>query len=67
MTTFKEVNVFGFLELDQAVKEQKGKTISTYFRGSKDVEEKGLDCVEAESVVGEGLKHVTEDCSFTTK
>ncbi|EGW06936.1 thioredoxin domain-containing protein 17 isoform X1 [Cricetulus griseus] len=66
MATCKEVNVSGFEEFDQAVKEHKGKTIFAYFSGSKDAEGKSWcpDCVEAEPVVREGLKSVTEDCVF---
>ncbi|XP_036050750.1 thioredoxin domain-containing protein 17 [Onychomys torridus] len=66
MATFEEVSVSGFEEFDQAVKEHEGKTIFAYFSGSKDAEGKSWcpDCVEAEPVVREGLKHVTEDCVF---
>ncbi|KAK7804157.1 hypothetical protein U0070_022465, partial [Myodes glareolus] len=66
MATFTEVSVSGFEEFDQAVKEHQGKTIFAYFSGSKDAEGKSWcpDCVEAEPVVREGLKHVTEDCVF---
>ncbi|XP_057629681.1 thioredoxin domain-containing protein 17-like [Chionomys nivalis] len=66
MATYKEVRVSGFEEFDQAVKEHQGKTIFAYFSGSKDAEGKSwcLDCVEAEPVVREGLKHVTEDYMF---
>ncbi|MEJ1273203.1 thioredoxin domain containing 17 [Cricetulus griseus] len=51
MATCKEVNVSGFEEFDQAVKEHKGKTIFAYFSGSKDAEGKSWcpDCVEGET------------------
>ncbi|KAL1778724.1 thioredoxin domain-containing protein 17 [Sigmodon hispidus] len=66
MAPFKEVSVSGFEEFDQAVKEHQGKTVFAYFSGSKDAEGKSWcpDCVEAEPVVREGLRHVTEDCVF---
>lgn len=58
--------MLGFEEFDKAVKEHEGKTIFAYFSGSKDTEGKSWcpDCVEAEPVIREGLKHVTEDCVF---
>uniref|UniRef100_A0A2K5RG46 Thioredoxin domain-containing protein 17 n=1 Tax=Cebus imitator TaxID=2715852 RepID=A0A2K5RG46_CEBIM len=43
-----------------------GKAIFTYFTGSKDARGKSWcpNCVQAEPVVGEGLKHVSEGCVF---
>ena len=51
MATFEEVSVLGFEEFDKAVKEHEGKTIVTYFSGSKDTEGKSWcpDCVEGEA------------------
>uniref|UniRef100_A0A8D2JJC6 Thioredoxin domain-containing protein 17 n=1 Tax=Sciurus vulgaris TaxID=55149 RepID=A0A8D2JJC6_SCIVU len=66
MATFEEVSVSGFEEFNQAVEQHQGKTIFAYFTGSKDAEGKSWcpDCVEAEPVVREGLKHISEGCVF---
>nr|XP_004665765.2 thioredoxin domain-containing protein 17 [Jaculus jaculus] len=66
MACYEEVCVSGFEEFNQAVEQHRGKTIFAYFSGSKDAEGKSWcpDCVQAEPVVREGLKHVTEECVF---
>uniref|UniRef100_A0A8C5UWG2 Thioredoxin domain-containing protein 17 n=1 Tax=Microcebus murinus TaxID=30608 RepID=A0A8C5UWG2_MICMU len=66
MASFEEVCVSGFEEFSRAVEQYNGKTIFAYFTGSKDDEGKSWcpDCVQAEPVVREGLKHVNEECVF---
>uniref|UniRef100_H0XPA7 Thioredoxin domain-containing protein 17 n=1 Tax=Otolemur garnettii TaxID=30611 RepID=H0XPA7_OTOGA len=63
---YQEVKVSSFEEFIQAVEEHNGKTIFAYFTGSKDAEGKSwcLDCAQAEPVIGEGLKHISEGCVF---
>jgi thiol-disulfide isomerase/thioredoxin len=53
MATFEEVSVLGFEEFNKAGREHEGKTIVTYFSGSKDTEGKSWcpDCKEAEPVI----------------
>ncbi|XP_003469685.1 thioredoxin domain-containing protein 17 isoform X1 [Cavia porcellus] len=66
MASYVEVSVSGFEEFNRAVAEHPGKTIFAYFSGSKDAGGKSWcpDCVQAEPVVREGLKHVSEGCVF---
>ncbi|XP_004455586.4 thioredoxin domain-containing protein 17 [Dasypus novemcinctus] len=66
MAHYEEVRVSGFEEFNQAVEQHNGKTIFAYFTGSKDAGGKSWcpDCVQAEPVVREGLKHVSEGCVF---
>uniref|UniRef100_A0A9L0RY71 Thioredoxin domain-containing protein 17 n=1 Tax=Equus caballus TaxID=9796 RepID=A0A9L0RY71_HORSE len=66
MAQYEEVRVSGFEEFNRAVEQHKGKTIFAYFTGSKDAGGKSWcpDCVQAEPVVQEGLKHVGEGCVF---
>ncbi|XP_077021735.1 thioredoxin domain-containing protein 17 [Tamandua tetradactyla] len=66
MVHYEEVRVSGFEEFNQALKQNNGKTIFAYFTGSKDAGGKSWcpDCVQAEPVVREGLKHVSEGCVF---
>ncbi|XP_002748358.1 thioredoxin domain-containing protein 17 [Callithrix jacchus] len=66
MARYEEVSVSGFEEFNRAVKQHNGKTIFAYFTGSKDAGGKSWcpDCVQAEPVVREGLKHVSEGCVF---
>ncbi|XP_029069120.1 thioredoxin domain-containing protein 17 [Monodon monoceros] len=66
MARYEEVSVYGYEEFMQAVEQHSGKTIFAYFSGSKDAEGKSWcpDCVQAEPVVREGLKHVGEGCVF---
>uniref|UniRef100_A0A8D0UNZ0 Thioredoxin domain-containing protein 17 n=1 Tax=Sus scrofa TaxID=9823 RepID=A0A8D0UNZ0_PIG len=66
MARYEEVSVSGYEEFIQAVKQHNGKTIFAYFSGSKDAEGKSWcpDCVQAEPVVREGLKHTVEGCVF---
>nr|XP_008008233.2 thioredoxin domain-containing protein 17 [Chlorocebus sabaeus] len=66
MARYEEVSVSGFEEFHRAVEEHNGKTIFAYFTGSKDAGGKSWcpDCVQAEPVVREGLKHISEGCVF---
>ncbi|XP_004433300.2 PREDICTED: thioredoxin domain-containing protein 17 [Ceratotherium simum simum] len=66
MARYEEVRVSGFEEFSRAVEQHKGKIIFAYFTGSKDAGGKSWcpDCVQAEPVVREGLKHVSEGCVF---
>ncbi|XP_006756359.1 PREDICTED: thioredoxin domain-containing protein 17 isoform X1 [Myotis davidii] len=66
MAPYEEVSVSGFEDFTRAVEQHKGKTIFAYFTGSKDAEGKSWcpDCVLAEPVVREGLKHISEACVF---
>ncbi|KAM4843724.1 thioredoxin domain-containing protein 17 [Thomomys bottae] len=66
MARYEEVSVTGFEAFNRAVEQYQDKTIFAYFSGSKDAEGKSWcpDCVQAEPVVREGLKHVTEACVF---
>ncbi|KAK1331531.1 hypothetical protein QTO34_009488 [Cnephaeus nilssonii] len=66
MAPYEEVSVSGFEDFSRAVEQHKGKTIFAYFTGSKDAEGKSWcpDCVQAEPVVREGLKHICEECVF---
>ncbi|XP_066119047.1 thioredoxin domain-containing protein 17 isoform X2 [Saccopteryx bilineata] len=66
MAYYEEVSVCGFEDFSRAVEQHKGKTIFAYFTGSKDAEGKSWcpDCVQAEPVVREGLKHICEGSVF---
>ncbi|XP_045343266.1 thioredoxin domain-containing protein 17 [Leopardus geoffroyi] len=66
MAGYEVVSVSGFEEFSRAVEQHHGKTIFAYFTGSKDAGGKSWcpDCVQAEPVVREGLKHVSEGCVF---
>uniref|UniRef100_A0AAA9T7N5 Thioredoxin domain-containing protein 17 n=4 Tax=Pecora TaxID=35500 RepID=A0AAA9T7N5_BOVIN len=66
MASYEEVSVSGYEEFMQVVEQHSDKTIFAYFSGSKDAEGKSWcpDCVQAEPVVREGLKHVGEGCVF---
>uniref|UniRef100_A0A2K5J444 Thioredoxin domain-containing protein 17 n=2 Tax=Colobinae TaxID=9569 RepID=A0A2K5J444_COLAP len=66
MARYEEVSVSGFEEFHRAVEKHNGKTIFAYFTGSKDAGGKSWcpDCVQAEPVVREGLKHISEGCVF---
>uniref|UniRef100_A0A2K6TMA3 Thioredoxin domain-containing protein 17 n=1 Tax=Saimiri boliviensis boliviensis TaxID=39432 RepID=A0A2K6TMA3_SAIBB len=61
----REVSVSGF-GFHRAGEQHNGKTIFASFTGSKDTGGKSgcPDCVQAEPVVREGLKHVREGCVF---
>ncbi|XP_032695710.1 thioredoxin domain-containing protein 17 [Lontra canadensis] len=62
----EELSVRGFEEFSQAVERHRDKTIFAYFTGSKDAGGQSWcpDCVQAEPVVREGLKHMSEGCVF---
>uniref|UniRef100_A0A8C0PSJ2 Thioredoxin domain-containing protein 17 n=1 Tax=Canis lupus familiaris TaxID=9615 RepID=A0A8C0PSJ2_CANLF len=66
MAGCEEVSVSGFEEFSRAVEQHHGKTIFAYFTGSKDAGGRSWcpDCVQAEPVVREGLKHISEGCVF---
>ncbi|XP_004594931.1 thioredoxin domain-containing protein 17 [Ochotona princeps] len=66
MANCEVVRVSGFEEFNRAVEEHKDKTVFAYFSGSKDAEGKSWcpDCVKAEPVVQEALKHATKGCVF---
>ncbi len=66
MAPYEEVRVSGFGDFSRAVEEHGGKTIFAYFTGSKDADGRSWcpDCVEAEPVVLEALKHIGEDAVF---
>ncbi|XP_004684803.1 PREDICTED: thioredoxin domain-containing protein 17 [Condylura cristata] len=67
MARYEEINVSGFEAFNQAVKQHKDKAIFAYFTGSKDAAGRSWcpDCVLAEPVVREGLKHIKEEgCVF---
>uniref|UniRef100_A0A2K5RG49 Thioredoxin domain-containing protein 17 n=1 Tax=Cebus imitator TaxID=2715852 RepID=A0A2K5RG49_CEBIM len=65
MAHYQMVSVSGSEEFNR-VEQHNGKAIFTYFTGSKDARGKSWcpNCVQAEPVVGEGLKHVSEGCVF---
>ncbi|XP_037585995.1 thioredoxin domain-containing protein 17-like [Cebus imitator] len=66
MAHYEEVSVSGFQEFNWAVEQHNGKTIFASFTDSKDAGGKSWcpDCVQAEPVVREALKHVSEGCVF---
>ncbi|XP_068950248.1 thioredoxin domain-containing protein 17 isoform X1 [Petaurus breviceps papuanus] len=66
MARFEEVRVSGFGDFCGAVEQHRDKTIFVYFTGDKDAEGRSWcpDCVQAEPVVLEALKHIPENAVF---
>uniref|UniRef100_A0A4X2MC97 Thioredoxin domain-containing protein 17 n=1 Tax=Vombatus ursinus TaxID=29139 RepID=A0A4X2MC97_VOMUR len=66
MAHYEEVRVSGFCDFCGAVEEQRDKSIFVYFTGNKDAEGRSWcpDCVQAETVVLEALKHIPEKADF---
>ncbi|XP_074046608.1 thioredoxin domain-containing protein 17 [Macrotis lagotis] len=66
MAPAEEVRVSGFGDFCGALEQHRGKTIFVYFTGDKDAEGRSWcpDCVQAEPVVLEALKHIPEKAVF---
>uniref|UniRef100_A0A4X2M3A0 Thioredoxin domain-containing protein 17 n=1 Tax=Vombatus ursinus TaxID=29139 RepID=A0A4X2M3A0_VOMUR len=66
MARYEEVRVSGFGDFCGAVEQHRDKTIFVYFTGNKDAEGRSWcpDCVQAEPVVLEALKHIPENAVF---